>query len=290
MNRCPACAAPTTADACVACGFRPERIDGFVAFAPALAREAPGYDPEHYRSLAALEAGNFWFRARNALILDAFARFFPAAQSYLEIGCGTGYVLSAIAAERPAMAVHGSEIFVEGLGFAAQRTPRATLFQMDARRLPFDASFDVIGAFDVIEHITEEREVLREMHRALRPGGGVLLTVPQHPWLWSVQDDIAHHVRRYRPGELEARLAEAGFRVVFSTSFVALLLPALVLSRRGGRRATDATQDPFREFRMPRWLDRALGLMMRVERGLIRAGVRFPVGGSRLVVATKTDA
>ncbi|MBB5209162.1 class I SAM-dependent methyltransferase [Chiayiivirga flava] len=290
MNRCPICGAAVLADTCAACGFRPASIDGFVAFAPDLARAAPGYDPEHYRSLAELEAGNFWFRARNALILDALARYFPAAQSYLEIGCGTGYVLSAVAAERPTMAVHGSEIFVEGLAFAAQRTPRATLFQMDARRLPFDAAFDVIGAFDVIEHIDEEREVLQELFRAVRPGGGVVLTVPQHPWLWSVQDDIAHHVRRYRRGEPESRLAEAGFKVVFSTSFVALLLPALMLSRLGGDRAREAPHDPFREFRIPRWLDSTLALMMRFERVLIHAGLRFPVGGSRLVVATKALA
>ncbi|MDI1254207.1 class I SAM-dependent methyltransferase [Thermomonas sp.] len=239
--------------------------------------------------LSTLEAGNFWFKARNALILDAIDDYVPARGDFLEIGCGTGFVLGAIAREYPGMRCQGSEIFVEGLEIAARRLPQAGFMQMDARHIPFVDHFDAIGAFDVLEHVTEDEEVLQQVRSALRADGRILLTVPQHPWLWSVQDEYAHHVRRYQPRELEDKLRRNGFRVIFSTSFVALLLPALAASRLvKGNKARE--QDPFREFRLPGWLNRTLGGIMAVERFLIRMGVRFPIGGTRLIVAEKIPA
>jgi SAM-dependent methyltransferase len=287
MNRCPKCHAGAADEGCSVCGFRPLLIDGFPAYAPDLAREAPGFEASHFSSLAQLEGNNFWFKARNALILDALQRFCGGAQHYLEIGCGTGYVLSAISNRFPKLACWGSEIFVEGLSFAAQRTPDAKLFQMDAQHIPFSDFFDAIGAFDVLEHIEDDVRVIAEMHQALRPGGHAVVTVPQHPSLWSVQDDFAHHVRRYERGELERKFADNGFRIRWSSSFVSLLLPALLLSRLSRRDETEGT-DPFAEFRIPRWMDFALLQIMHMERWLIRAGIRFPAGGSRLIVAERS--
>src|SRR5262245_59889697 len=172
-------------------------MEGYPAFAPELARAAAGFDPAHFSELAELESRNFWFRARNRLIAWALARHCPGAKRFLEVGCGTGYVLSGLAAALPGLDVTGSEVAAEGLGFAARRVPRAKLIQMYARRIPFRDEFDVVGAFDVIEHIEEDRSVLRAMRETLVPGGSLLLTVPQHPFLWSQYDERAHHVRRY---------------------------------------------------------------------------------------------
>lgn len=289
MNACLQCGCSHDGGGCPQCGYVPESIQGFPAYAPILAGEAPGYDPAHYVELSTLEAGNFWFKARNALILDAIDDYVPARGKFLEIGCGTGFVLEAIAREHPGMRCQGSEIFVEGLGIAARRLPQAEFMQMDARRIPFVDHFDAIGAFDVLEHVTEDEQVLQQVRSALRADGRILLTVPQHPWLWSVQDEYAHHVRRYQPRELEEKLGRNGFRVIFSTSFVALLLPALSASRLvKGNKASE--QDPFREFRLPGWLNHTLGGIMAVERFLIRMGVRFPIGGTRLIVAEKIPA
>ena len=78
---------------------------------------------------------------------------------------------------------------------------------MDARRIPYEAEFDVIGAFDVIEHIYEDAAVLQQMHRAVRPGGGIIVTVPQHRFLWSKQDEFSCHFRRYTRGELMSKVS-----------------------------------------------------------------------------------
>lgn len=285
MNICPQCGYRLDRFPCHECGYEPVHIDGFTAYAPNLAREAPGFDPKHYRSLAELEAGNFWFRSRNALILWAISRFSRTFGTYLEIGCGTGYVTSAVAKAFPGLQTTGSEIFVEGLSIAAIRAPSTHFFQMDARRIPYASAFDVIGAFDVIEHIEEDESVLREMHRALQPCGVLLITVPQHRWLWSAQDEYAHHVRRYTRSELLEKVERAGFSPLWHTSFVSILLPVMLLSRmRSGK--GDAA-DPCREFRIPAWLNSTLYAVMRVEIALIKAGIRMPVGGSLLLVARK---
>lgn len=156
---------------------------------------------------------------------------------------------------------------------------------MDARRQPYVDEFDVIGAFDVLEHIEEDEAVQQQMSRALRPAGGIILTVPQHPWLWSRQDEHACHVRRYRMGELQEKVVRAGFEIVLQTSFVSLLLPTMAASRLLQRDSSAA--DASAELRLPAALNFAFALVMHLERGLIRAGARLPVGGSLLLVAHK---
>lgn len=239
-----------------------------------------------FAELAALEENNFWFRARNRLIVWALQRYAPAFSDFLEVGCGTGYVLQGVAAAFPQAHVCGTEAQTEGLQFAAGRVPAATFLQMDARQMPFDTEFDVIGAFDVIEHIGEDETVLAQMHRALRPGGHLLLTVPQHPFLWSEYDVRAHHVRRYTGSELRTKLARAGFGVVKMTSFVSILLPLMMLSRM--TRSTESPDyDPLAELRIGRVTNTVLELALDAERVLIRAGLSLPFGGSLLAVARR---
>jgi SAM-dependent methyltransferase len=271
---------------CPACGDRPGMINGFIAFAPEEAHLNPGFKAEYFGALAKLEEGNFWFKARNRLITWALRRRFPAAANFFEIGCGTGFVLSAVAETCPGLRLFGSEIYSSGLEVAAKRVPKSTFFQMDARNIPFEEEFDVIGAFDVLEHIHEDEKVLSRMYQAVRAGGGVILTVPQHPFLWSRQDEYACHVRRYTSSEVRSKLERAGFTVTQISSFVSLLLPVLAVARLRNR-GVASEFDPLEELRMGRAMNAVLDRVMDLERVLIQLGVSFPAGGSLLVVGTK---
>lgn len=290
MKRCPGCLANHASVDwnCPDCGFAPPVIEKFHAFAPDLVHGGASFQPEAYAEMAALEAGNFWFRGRNQLIVWALQRHFPRMRRYLEIGCGTGYVLAGVAQAYPEAELTGSEVFSVGLPYAARRVEKAELLQMDARCIPYVEEFDVIGAFDVLEHIEEDEAVLAEMLRAIKPGGGILLTVPQHPWLWSGQDEYACHVRRYHMSELRKKVQRAGFQIEFETSFVSLLLPAMLASRliqkRGQRQG-----DPMAELRLPAPLNRIFEVIMDLERQIIQIGVRFALGGSRLLIAKKAE-
>jgi SAM-dependent methyltransferase len=288
LRLCPACAVPLAADGwnCAACGHQPALRSGFIALAPELVAQSEGFDPAMFAELAALEENNFWFRSRNRLILWALRRYAPSFTGFLEVGCGTGYVLQGVANAFPGAGICGTEAQTEGLQFAASRVPRATFLQMDARRMPFEREFDAIGAFDVIEHIAEDEVVLAQMHRALRPGGNLLLTVPQHPFLWSEYDVRAHHVRRYTGGEMRQKLARAGFETVKMTSFVSVLLPLMMLSRLT-RRTESPDYDPLAELRIRRLTNTLLELALNVERAVIRTGLPLPFGGSLLAVARR---
>jgi len=271
---------------CPECGQEPAN-DGFPLFAPELATSNDGFDPDAFERLARQEPTSFWFRSRNRLVIQLINHYFPAAGSVLEVGCGTGYVLSGMRDAMPRVRLAGSELYTAGLGYAAHRLPGVSLYQMDCRRIPFDSEFDVVCAFDVLEHVDEDEAALTSMFRAVHPGGGIIVSVPQHPWLWSAGDDFAHHKRRYRRDELKKKLAVAGFEILRVTSFVTLLLPLMALSR--SRQRDPRTYDPTSEYRAPRAIDRAMETLLESERWLIRRGVSLPAGGSLIGVARRPD-
>jgi SAM-dependent methyltransferase len=270
---------------CPSCGHRPEQQNGILLLAPELADQAIGMDIEAFALLSEYEAESFWFRARNRLVGELLGRHFPHAASFLEVGCGNGFVLSGLPCNGLTR-IAGSDLHPAGLLRARERVPYAELVQMDARHVPYENEWDVIGAFDVLEHIEEDRDVLVELRRALRPGGGLIVSVPQHPWLWGPFDEYAHHVRRYTRRDLVEKVHAAGFTVQRTTSFVFTLLPAMVVSRLLQRLRGAQAYDPASEYRLPRALDAAFGRALDVEFGLIRRDVSLPAGGSLFVVAT----
>lgn len=239
---------------------------------------------ESFAPLAAAEASHWWFCARNRVLLWILQHKIPVFQTLLEVGCGTGYVLEAIRQSYPQATLYGSEFFEEGLVFARQRIPTASFTQLDARLLQDHQRYQVIGAFDVLEHIDEDVLVLENLARALTHRGHLLITVPQHTWLWSRVDEQACHVRRYSRRELLRKLRSVGLEVEYVTSFVSLLLPMMVMARR---RAQDTDYDPMVEFRLTTWLNRSLEAVMSLELILLKLGITFPMGGSLLVLARK---
>lgn len=271
---------------CPACGYEPERLNNILAHAVEFANSGGGFKSEYFAELARLESANFWFRARNELILWALGKYKPGAQNFLEIGCGTGFVLSGIAKSNPKISLSGSEIFLEGLSYASARVPSGKFMQMDARHVPFADEFDAIGAFDVLEHIDEDEAVLAQLHRALKPEGILLLTVPQHPRLWSTSDEYACHVRRYTCAEIETKVRKIGFQLLKSTSFVTLLLPAMMLSREMQKKSKQVF-DPTSELVISPFLNKVFYSLMILELKGIQLGLNYPVGGSRMIVARK---
>ena len=288
MKRCLACACCFENDTweCPQCRYRPISQNEVLCFT----ETAPdnGFKPEYFAKLASIEESNFWFRARNQLIQWAIGRYFPDAENFLEVGCGTGFVLKGLREAAPRLRLAGSEIFDDGLAFARARLPGVNLYQMDARQLPFEREFDVIGAFDVLEHIPEDEIVLQQIFRATRPGGGLLITVPQHRFLWSAVDEHSMHQRRYSRRELRTKVEHAGFNLQRMTSFVSLLLPAMIFSRIGRNGRSDL--QPWKQFEINRSLNVVFERILAAERAMIRSGFSFPAGGSLLLVANRPEA
>ncbi len=301
VRLCPLCNAASAIDPneavfpsgwkCSNCEVELESKDRIILTAPDLADMISGFDPADFAFLAQAERNHFWFAARRRLICGLVDCFFPEAARFLEVGCGSGNVIEAVAQLRAWDRIVGTEIHTSGLALARERLPSfVELIQVDARRMPLRSLFDLAGAFDVLEHIDADEEAIQGIYGALQPGGGFIATVPQHPWLWSVSDDIAHHERRYVSGQLESKLERAGFTILFSTSYTVSLLPLMALNRMMARRAKPL-QDPRelarREFHVSPLVNSVLTSVLNKEVAMTLRGMRWPVGGSRVVVARK---
>jgi SAM-dependent methyltransferase len=289
VKQCPNCNGILNEWVCNVCKWEPPVIDGFISFEHSLARDHDDFFPDEvHEILWKTETGSFWFNSRNRLLNWAMKRYFPEAKELLEIGCGTGFVLHNFAKEFPEMHLTGAELFISGLTFARSRVPSASFVQMDARRIPYRDEFDVIGIFDVLEHIDEDEKVLGELYKAVKPGGGCIITVPQHKWLWSASDEVGFHKRRYTGTELKEKVEHAGFRIIRLTSFMCMVLPFLILSRIRYRltRQQITYNTTIKELKLPGPLDDVFAKLCDIERAVL-SRKSLPVGGSLLCVAGK---
>lgn len=258
--------------------------------------EDASYDPQYFAPLYAAEDRHFWFRARGGVIAAAAARAVrgrPPGYRVLEVGCGTGVALRTLAAACPQGSVVGMDLFAEGLRFARRRVA-TPLVRGDAHAPPFRVPFAAVGLFDVLEHLPDDRAVLRDLHAMLAPGGALLLTVPASPALWSYFDEASHHCRRYTRADLAAKLAGAGFAVEYLSPFMAALFPVLwagrrvaALRERLARRPADAGAMAIDELRVVPGLNGLLAAVLGWERLWVARGWRLPMGSSLLAIARK---
>jgi len=191
-------------------------------------RMAASYDETNFEKLYRVEDRHFWFRTRQAIVAalcQSFVPNLPANYRVLEIGCGTGQLLKTLQANCSGGQVFGLDLFWEGLAFARQRST-ASLIQGRAETMPFnEGQFDLIGMFDVLEHLENDEAILHSVERMLKPGGKLILTVPAGRRLWSTTDLVARHQRRYEPEELNQKLQNSGLQVEYLSEFMQALYP-----------------------------------------------------------------
>jgi SAM-dependent methyltransferase len=250
----------------------------------------PSYDVEHFQPLFAVEDHHFWFRSRNRCIAAA-TRLIPrgtSIQDIIEHGCGTGFVLAELKRLFPRARVVGADLFAEGLVLARRRFA-GPLVQTDILQSGYRAAFDLVGLFDVLEHLDNDLQVLNVIREQLRPGGCLLMTVPAHMALWSEYDVASGHRRRYARNELLSRLTEAGFEVRFCSEFMSVLFPLMWVRRRlSWKKTSPQTTAPIeRELHVNPVLNSVLEKVLRLEAWWISHGRKLPCGTSLLALAIK---
>jgi SAM-dependent methyltransferase len=247
-----------------------------------------GYDAKHFEKLIEVEDRHFWFVSRNRMLATMLEELTVADTArVLEIGIGTGNTLRALENAFPRATLVGVDLFEEGLAAARSRT-RAHLVRANIERLPFRREFNLIGAFDVLEHVEDDRVAFTDIRRLLTPDGYLVLTVPACARLWSRFDSDSHHFRRYEPDQLRQRLIAAGFVVERLTYFFAALYPVLRILRSVSDRLPerkDAASPVARELRIVPVVNGAAMAILAVEARLASAGFRLPIGTSLLAIA-----
>jgi len=269
-------------------------IDGIKCYNPDTALSNDYYPPEAYDDLFKLEHNNFWFKARNRLIIYLFKKYVPKNRELktLEIGCGTGYVLRGLK-RFSNLKLFGAEIFLRGLRFASQRLPDVEFLQLDAANLQFISEFDIICTFDVLEHIEDDKKTIKNIYTALKDNGLYFISVPQHKFIWGAIDELSNHKRRYSKKELINKITEAGFKVLYTSSFVFSLFPFMIVSRLLNRKALpknkDNNEDLFHELKIMKPINNLFYFFMMVDELLIKMSLKLPFGGSLIMVTKKEN-
>jgi SAM-dependent methyltransferase len=177
---------------------------------------------------------HWWFAGRTRALKAVMDRWLPRRPGLrlLDVGCGAGNMIHHLSRYGQ---VKGIEIDPRPVNMARRRG--YDVDQFDATQpMPFAKhSFDAVTALDVIEHNRDDLAILADSYRVLKPGGHIVITVPALMWLWSHNDEINAHVRRYTAVELRQKLAQTGFtvrRVTYNNFFVFPLAAGLILLRR----------------------------------------------------------
>jgi len=234
---------------------------------------------------AALYNGHWWWRAREALVLDAL-RALPlrADGEVLDVGCGDALSFPILEQFGRVRGIEVDEDLLDADGPYRERVHSEPL----GSSAYDDWRFDLITALDVIEHIEDDRAAAGHIARMLRPGGYLVLTVPAGPALWSSHDTNNHHYRRYRRAELR-RLLDRDFTVVdLRFMFNALYLPkrAAAWIEKAGRRRHGEDHSLAQHQAFPRLLGAALRHYCVAE-GRVARHLPVPFGSSLLAVAQR---
>lgn len=175
------------------------------------------------------EKTQWWFRVRRKIVFDIikkFSKLEPQA-TILDAGCGTGFLLQELQKTSQAWGVDSSQ---EALNYCCQRGLQ-DIKKGDILALPFENnSFEVVLLLDVLEHIEDDNRALKEVYRVLKKEGFAIIFVPAFQSLWSVQDEISHHCRRYRLKQLARKIEKANFKILKASYFnTFLFLPIAFL-------------------------------------------------------------
>ncbi len=188
-----------------------------------------------YEQMAELDQRHWWYQARRKVLAALIRRLAdpPTGAAILEIGCGTGHNLSMLGefGTVDALELDGeARTIAEGrLGRKALSAPLPEL--KGVKR----GHYDLIGAFDVIEHIADDSAALASIAKRLKPGGKLIVTVPAHSWMWSAHDVANHHHRRYSKRALNALIDSSPLRLDRIGYFNSLLFPIAVAQRMASK-------------------------------------------------------
>ena len=235
-----------------------------------------------YDQMAALDQRHWWYRARREVLAALIRRAAPPPPGahLLEIGCGTGHNLAMLAEFG---AVDALELDDSARGVAEQRlgrpVMRAPLPELEGVA---EGRYDLIGAFDVIEHIDDDGAALASIAARLKPGGKLVMTVPAHAWMWSAHDVVNHHRRRYSKAALKRLIERSPLKLEKIGYFNSLLFPLAVAERLSSKlRGKDEADLKL----PPAPLNAALEKAFAAERHLI-ARLPLPPGLSLFAVAS----
>lgn len=249
-------------------------------------------DEALHHQFCEIEGEHWWFQGRRRVVASVLRRHLPARAGHdrgrrlLDVGCGSGEMVDMLREFGDVSAIDPSPAAVQRC-----RERFGDQVHVDVGWVPDDlpgpGTVDVVTAFDVVEHLDDDRGALRRVHALLPADGLLVVTVPALRALWGPHDVASHHRRRYTRAQLRHRLEEAGFSVEEISYFNTVLFPVVAAVRIGRRLRRGQTEEGASDFTMPSPLvNRLLLAVLASEAVLLRAG-SLPIGVSIVAVARK---
>lgn len=269
-------------------------IEGIQCFSPEVASAYDDYPDGGFDVTDEYAETSFWVSARTRIFKALVKKNLPLPKKtkFLEIGCGTGNFIKHLRSDLN-LEITGSEVYLKGLIYAKKNQPDVEFIQFDVTKGQIGREFDIIVAFDVIEHIDDDLAALSNMNQMLEDDGIAIISVPQHMFLWGTLDEIVKHKRRYSRGELKQKMEASGFKIRYTTSFVFFLFPLMLVARLLDKKRDDADSDEnalSKRVKFSPVLSSVMGFFMRIDEFLVKRGISLPYGGTLIMVAEKGNA
>lgn len=251
---------------------------------------------EYYKEYYHLERKHWWFMAREKIISGYISKLISEkilpekGLKILNVGCGPGRSSENLSVFGNVTSVEYDKICCE---FAANMTG-LEIINASITDLPFDdKSFDLVCAFDVIEHVENDEAAIAEMKRVTKCDGLIFITVPAFQSLWSHHDVVNHHYRRYRLNQVKKLFNTGSGTLVYGSYFNFILFLPIYFFRQFSNlfksgKARNGSGSDF-ETLNPGIINTILYRIMSAERKLITSGIKLPFGVSILLSWKKTN-
>lgn len=248
---------------------------------------------QQYTELEQEQNIHWWFRGKRNIVIDlAYQNHRPNKNDkILDIGCGMGLMLNELQKYGD---VYGMDMEQQAVTYCQntyfKKSPSDANAHIKIGFLPFDVPFeksffDNIFALDVIEHIEDDMDALNTIHDLLKSNGRLIATVPAHMSLWSYNDELNHHCRRYERKDLMAVVQKAGFHIQKCSYYNSLLYPAVWLIRKIKNMLHIQSSD-IKEKANASFINEVLYLLFKSEKYWLRQH-HFPTGVSLILLAEK---
>jgi ubiquinone/menaquinone biosynthesis C-methylase UbiE len=247
---------------------------------------------DYYREYYHLERTNWWFVARKEILRNQVARIFPKRNNLKILNVGAALGASTIMLQE-----FGNVTSIEYNKYCCDFVNdnfKLDFIHGSITELPFkDNEFDLVCAFDVVEHVQEDVLAISELHRVCKPGGYTFTTVPTFKFLWSEHDIINEHVRRYTMKNYLSLFDKEIARIHFKSYFNFFLFPPVAVFRvlssavkkPGKNKDKVAKSDNSRVTN--KFISKMLYRIFKTESHFLKRNIKFPVGISLMVITNK---
>lgn len=232
------------------------------------------------------ERYHWWFLARLKILESKVKQFTNSGKlKILNVGVATGATSEMLMKYGEVTSIEYDQDCCDFLNNEVQ----IPVMQGSILELPFaDNDFDLVCAFDVIEHVEEDQLGVDEMKRVCKSDGHVFVTVPAFMSLWSDHDVINHHFRRYIHPQLEGIFSDNG-KIIYSSYFNTLLFLPILLARKVSNLFSSdkkEAESDFEKFK-PGFLNSILYRFFLIENWFTSRSIKFPFGVSLLLIWKK---